>query len=286
VVDEIEMLCESYNCTYFQFVDDCFLGSGARGRRRADAIAREILSRGILVDFSIEARADALIRAFDTLRLLRTAGLSAVTLGVESGTSRALSTFNKQTTPQINLEAVQLLAELDIRTDMGFIFFDPYCTVPELRQNLKFLHGVLAINPDIGLPVLFNELLVFKGTALQKRLRQDQLLIGNWKTGYTYLFTDPGAAKVHYLWHRYAARRREILTEVRPGPKSGKPPNENRRVDRLNAWALAAMDAILSLVESERQPSPEMQDAFVYELIEHQLAEEQTTAASFMGERS
>jgi radical SAM superfamily enzyme YgiQ (UPF0313 family) len=266
VADEVQLLVEKYNADFIQFVDDCFLGTGHRGSERAAAIAKEILARDLKVRFSIEARSDTVARSSETLALLKESGLAAVTLGVESGVDRTLRTFNKQTSVGTNMRAIKVLKNVGLRTTIGFIFFDPYCTPDELYENLQFLQHIKEIDPDIGLPPCFTELLIFEGTPIKEQLEADGLLRGDWQHDYTYVFADKRATLVYDLWKRFETIRPNILNPL-VDTFGLRIPLFDLKSRLLDAWDFDTMNSILSFVETYGAVSEVDLDTFLSELF-------------------
>lgn len=183
-VDELESIVSATGRTKFGFVDDNFIGPGAKNRERAVRIADEIKSRGLKIRFSIECRADEIDE--DTLKPLKEAGLKAVFMGIESGVQRQLDTFNKGTTTQQNIRAIELVEKLGLGIGSGFILFDPYVTVEELQENLKFIHGTGILRG----PIPITKLRLYRGVPLVDKVREDGLLIDN-GISLDYSFKDP-----------------------------------------------------------------------------------------------
>jgi len=142
-------------------------------------LGEEILRRKLGVPFTCSCRVNDIDP--DLFGLLKEAGLTRVFIGVESGTERGLLTFNKRTTVAQNVNALATLDKLGIGYKIGFIFFDPYTTFEELKQNLGFLsdiapywmgkRGMLSIEPS---------LIVHDGTPIHARLKRENRLLGNY----------------------------------------------------------------------------------------------------------
>ncbi|MFI5006240.1 MAG: B12-binding domain-containing radical SAM protein [Solirubrobacterales bacterium] len=187
VVDEIEAACRR-GITTFEMVDDNFLGPGRRGKQRAVAIATEIRRRRLSIRFHASCRVNDVDEP--TMRALQEAGLISVSLGVESGVQRMLDTFNKNTTVAQNLAALTLLQRLSIPTLAYVIFFDPYTTLAEARENLQFLQTIRALDTVRFELILFRKLIPISGTTLFERIRRDGLLKGNPLSGHSFRFRD------------------------------------------------------------------------------------------------
>ena len=87
--------------------------------------------------FNIELRPNDINR--DELLLLRSVGLRAVFIGIESGIQRVLNEMRKDTTVEMNVQALQILKDLDIKIEMGWISLVPTMTFNELKENYQFL---------------------------------------------------------------------------------------------------------------------------------------------------
>lgn len=73
------------------------------------------------------------------LKRLKNIGLREVSLGVESGSSTQLKRYGKQHTAGEAAKAVQVLRDLGITVEVGFIMFDPLCNLKEIEENIQFL---------------------------------------------------------------------------------------------------------------------------------------------------
>jgi 5-methoxy-6-methylbenzimidazole methyltransferase len=187
VVDEIEA-AYARGITTFEMVDDNFLGPGAAGKRRAAAIAAEIRRRGLKISYHISCRVNDVDEP--TMRVLKESGLFSVSLGVESGVQRILNTFNKKTTVDQNVAALQVLQGLGIPTLAYIIFFDPYMTLAEVQENVQFLKALRGLDNVRFEAILFRKLIPISGTDLFERIRNDGLLRGNYLSGHHFVFQD------------------------------------------------------------------------------------------------
>ena len=121
---------------------------------------------------------------------LKSVGLTHVFLGLESGSDDALRVYNKRITVEQNFRAISLLRDAHIQTQIGFIMFNPYSTLNEVRENAQFL-------ADIGELFRFFPLTrsmdVFFGTPIYHALLRDGLITGK---GF-----DVNTTKPKYLAH-------------------------------------------------------------------------------------
>lgn len=73
------------------------------------------------------------------LKKMKKVGFRSFFLGIESGSNSQLKRFNKGTTVSEIESTLRLLRELNIEVDVGYILFDPFLTIDELKDSLSFL---------------------------------------------------------------------------------------------------------------------------------------------------
>ncbi|MCK4792308.1 MAG: B12-binding domain-containing radical SAM protein [Desulfobacteraceae bacterium] len=143
---EIDDIMESYpQIEALSFTDDNFLGFKQEHKKRAIEIARHIFSKKNDLSFELTCRADSV--DYNTFEQLVEYGLSGVYLGIESGVQRVLNLFKKGTTVEQNIKSIEILAELGVGCDLGFIMFSSSITIDEFRENLLFLRNILQSFP-------------------------------------------------------------------------------------------------------------------------------------------
>lgn len=188
VVDEIEHAYRQ-GISLFEMVDDNFLGPGIMGETRAMAIAREIQNRGLKINYHISCRVNDVNE--QTIQALMDSGLISVSLGVESGVQRILDSFDKNITPEQSIAALQLLNRLKIPVKTYIIFFEPYMTLEEAKENLEFLKFIKSFDNVHFESIIFRKLIPVSGTEIFERLRSDKMLRGNYLKGHYFVFKDP-----------------------------------------------------------------------------------------------
>jgi len=147
----------------FSIVDDEFIGPDPR---RGLEIARAIQRLDRPIRFFVYARADTVRE--DVFRELKQAGLVAVSIGIESFVPRTLKLLNKRVTQEQCIEAIRTLRRLGISTRVGYIMFDPYTTIEELKLSLRLLKETGVYNTKVS-DGLTNAVGLFKGTPLHQR---------------------------------------------------------------------------------------------------------------------
>jgi radical SAM superfamily enzyme YgiQ (UPF0313 family) len=187
VVREMELLHEERGTTIFLFQDDDFPLFGQVWRRWAnefvDELHRSGLSRKVI--WKMNCRADAVDR--DLFIRMRDAGLYLVYMGLESGSEQGLETLHKQITVEQNLRAVEILKNIGLMFEYGFMLLDPSSTFESIRENIEFLRTILA---DGCLPVTFCRMLPYDGTPIKDELVRTGRLRGD-VCNPDYDFLDP-----------------------------------------------------------------------------------------------
>jgi radical SAM superfamily enzyme YgiQ (UPF0313 family) len=176
------------------FVDDEFFGPTEYGFRRAREFAERVLTAGLQFEFGL----DCLLTDFDPdlFSLLRRAGLRKVFMGIDAGTNRSLKTFKKPYPAERIAPTLARLRALDIEAIFGFIMFEPYMTLSDVRQNVFFLARDLDYFGDPG--KYLSKLDPEYGTDLWARLSRDGLLTGSFPD-WGFHFRD---SQVAYLYRQ------------------------------------------------------------------------------------
>lgn len=171
IFDEIYQLHERQKINYFYFADANFFGPGEYGKERAKKLS-ELLIKNCLksssernesIGFGIECRANDVDEK--TFSSLVHAGLKHVFLGIESGSQTSLNRFKKGVTVEANKRAIQTVRSFGIEPSVGFIMFEPYSTIADIRANFDFLKEMRLLSmPSVTAHLLYHKESLFKGT--------------------------------------------------------------------------------------------------------------------------
>jgi anaerobic magnesium-protoporphyrin IX monomethyl ester cyclase len=169
VADEIEELIKDYQIKDIAFMDDTFM----LNKRRADAIAEEIKSRGLDIGFVASSRVDMVDK--NLLEKLKSAGLSTLYYGVESGSQRILDLMKKGITLKQAEDAVKAAKDVGVEVLTSFILGFPGETREEIDETIKFS---IKLNADYS---QFSILTPFPGTPIYHELKEKNLIeTENW----------------------------------------------------------------------------------------------------------
>jgi radical SAM superfamily enzyme YgiQ (UPF0313 family) len=176
VVREMRFLLEEHRRSVFLFQDDDFPLFGPVWRRWAAEFVEE-LHRNRLpgrVAWKINCRADAVDR--ELFARMHEAGLYMVYMGLESGTEEGLKTLHKEITVEQNIRAVEILKEIGVIFEFGFMLLDPSSTFESIAQNLRFLRTVAG---DGWTGVTFGRMVPYDGTPIKDDLERSGRLKGD-----------------------------------------------------------------------------------------------------------
>jgi radical SAM superfamily enzyme YgiQ (UPF0313 family) len=175
VVEEIDSLYHKNDCSVFLFEDDDFPVKTINGsdwiERFCNELKRKRLSDKIM--WEINCRSDEV--DYDSFALMKKHGLYLVFLGIDDGTDRGLVRLNKNITVAENLRGINILKELKIGFDYGFMLFQPASTFESVNHNLDFLRQLCS---DGTTPVTFLKLMPYFDTKIEMELRKEGRLKG------------------------------------------------------------------------------------------------------------
>jgi Radical SAM superfamily len=192
------------------------------------------------ITWSGTATADFVARHAEVLDEIGGLNCASLELGVESGNDSVLQRFNKRTTVDQNLRAIELLEGAGIALELDFIMFDPESTLDELRENLSFLRraGLLGHHPADH---LYNALKIYPGTPARDRYIEMFGLRPNHLMKLTPPFLNPDVACVHRLaTNFFRVHQSRIDAELRRLESLLRNPTSAVEED-LKAMALAAV---------------------------------------------
>ena len=194
-------MAELYHChgvRIFNFQDDQFFLPGeAANLARLTELARELERQRVdEVALQVKARPDSL--TLPVLTQLKQMGLFRVFLGVESNADSGLVTLGRNIVREQNQRALDMLRQVDVHTCFNLLIFDPEAELGGIRQNIAFMRE------QTYFPLNFCRVEVYAGTEIERRLREQDRLIGDYH-GYTYLIDNPRVQQAYEMF-------REVFT--------------------------------------------------------------------------
>jgi radical SAM superfamily enzyme YgiQ (UPF0313 family) len=140
---------------------------------------------------------------------LKAAGLRRVYLGIESGSPSQLKRFCKGVSVDENKRAIEILRELGLEIEVGFIFFDYLCTLKELKQNIVFIEETHIHETDSR---LLGSLRIQKGSPYVVIAEKSGILKSEDKGQLSYeaIFVNEEVAEIEELFFEWERATRKL----------------------------------------------------------------------------
>lgn len=166
--------------TAVTFADEDFMGGPLQELESyLDEVLKLLGGRVPKLAFDVSTTIDSILGSRDSaddaarrarlLNTLKAAGMRKVFLGIESGSRSQLRRYAKGHRPDECVEAVRRLRELGVALEIGFIMFDPLCTLDEISDNLEFLKSAKLVG---AVSALTNEMRLQRGSTYVRLLEQ------------------------------------------------------------------------------------------------------------------
>lgn len=131
VVDEVAYYQEKFGIKELAFYDDVF----TLDKKRAYAIADEILKRGLKICWTGETRVNLVDK--ELLRHMKQAGCYAIAYGIESASPEIINTLNKDITLEQVEAAVSITREVGLQTIGYFMIGSPGESPETINQTIE-----------------------------------------------------------------------------------------------------------------------------------------------------
>ena len=175
LVEEMEYLHKEQDCSVFLFQDDDFPLLTNRSSDWVKEFCMALRDKNLVgkILWKINCRPDEV--DLELFELMKAHGLFKVYLGIEDGTDAGLKQMNKRLQVSDHMEGIQILKELGISIDYGFMLFQPSSTYKLVNENLAFLEQICQ---DGYMPVFFLKMMPYLATRIEKELREEGRLKG------------------------------------------------------------------------------------------------------------
>ena len=183
VVTELTQLFEK-GVRIFNFRDDDF--SLKRGQWIED-FARELEKTGLSdqILWRVSCRVDEIDA--EMVSMLKAVGLSFIYLGIESGCSQGLKTFNKHYKLNELYRTLEILEKTKMNFEYGFMLLDPDTNFNSVKDNILFLKE---LGKGGRVVVHFTKMLPYAGTPIALKLKEEGRLRGTIDSP-DYSYVDP-----------------------------------------------------------------------------------------------
>lgn len=215
VVDEMEYLVRKYNAKFIQFYDDTF----TINYKRTVDVCNSIIKRGLKVKWFAHARVNTVDE--NLFRLMKRAGCTHVSFGIESGNQTILNNIKKGTTLAQARKAVRASMQAGLKTAITCMVGNPGETPETIQDTINF---AVELNPDVG---VFTILVPLPGTEVYNKYRGvlfDTSL--DWEDYRTVVLSNKLALKsktltnemliesIHTAWKRFYLRPSYLIRQL------------------------------------------------------------------------
>lgn len=201
VVDEIEDLYHRYKIRNFFFADDNFLVVNLIHKSWLNTFMDELERRQLSIQFDMDCRVNDI--DVDLFKRLKRNGLNGVFLGIESFNQRSLDTLKKDATVKQNIDAIKILRKLRVNVWMGFIMFDMFTTLDEIKVDVAALDEIkyfkyMNYDRPLSSDWLASTLQLYNGTPVLDMMKREHpnLLIQN-EFGFGFEFQHEKTQRFH-----------------------------------------------------------------------------------------
>lgn len=254
VVDEMEFLV-SKGINKFIFSCNQFFNS-KESDNNAEKIAKEILNRKLKLKFSFTSKPSEIKRNFESLFILREAGMQKMDVGIDSGIKRFHQMYMTGSSVEGNIEVLDLLHKHKFNFDIGFIFYDPYLNIDEIKENLRFLKKIKDYFSHLEQPysafldsqILSSVLVLRYGMPIIQQIKKDNLMVEY--PGYS---AHPASKflnqQVKYIYSIYRYVNRDVLPKIRHFFYNKA---LVEKYDFINLFPLTMLEEILNCVSEDK----------------------------------
>ena len=207
MITELETISNMGGMHPYYTDEDFFGGDRSRVLELAERILEAKREGRINPDLTlyVDARVNTILgvkqggleQSIPMLQKLKDAGLREVFLGIESGSKKQMKRYGKGAVTNYNVKALEVLRNLGISVDIGFIMFDAESTLDDLKYNVAFIYSTQIQNHDSRLT---KKVRVQPYTGLHKQMMEKGILTDQLEVNsltYPYEFQDRGVAEVY-----------------------------------------------------------------------------------------
>ena len=253
----------SQGITEFEFVDDEFFGGIS-----VDRIDRAEEISNIMLELQKKHKAKIQFRIFTNpyiisskiknskgidfvgiLKALKQTGLCRVYLGVESWTLEQRKRYNRKDSIEDCLNAINILKNLKINIDAGFIMFDPEVSIKEIKENIRLIYKTNFLEYNTW---PFRPMTITEGTPLYDRVKALNLLYKRDKKNiscFNYRFINPDVELIYSEVERIAQYSSKIFYNLKYLFKENHFNIEDSDIRLLNSFIVENAEINLKLIE-------------------------------------
>lgn len=222
VIYEIEQIQKENKIDVFLISDETFFSPALKRRQWLEQFYFMLKEKKLNIKFQALARANDVISNEDIIVRMKEVGLINVFIGVESFVQRQLDFYQKLTTVEQNVKAIEILKKNNFKVSLGLMLIDPYVTIDELIQNIDYLKKsecYKIVDEKQELFSIDGPVIAIPGTKLYNDLEKEGLLKAN---DIKYDVQDQKAAfcyKILNEWRKYVKPVSSLFYLVRMAQK-------------------------------------------------------------------
>lgn len=175
VVKEMIHLFNKRGVRIFIFVDDDFTMRGIHQRAWIKELIKELKKNNLAnhIIWVVQCRIDEL--EADLIKKMMEVGLKCICMGIETSTALGLETFNKGYAADKIHEQLNLLHDLELSFEFGFLILNPNSTISSVKEDVLFLKNVSSNSDAV---IAFSKMIPYAGTPIASSLKKKDLLSG------------------------------------------------------------------------------------------------------------
>lgn len=216
LLSEITYLADKFSVKDFWLTDDdIFDVESTQNRSRLKLFLEGLQAQHFNLGFSAFAKPRSICNPenLTLLKKMSQTGFHHIFLGLDAGNMDDLKLYNKRSTLEQGIKAVNILREVGIGVRFGMIFLNPYSTLKKMRDSYEYLLKLHSTN-------YFHyggwRVQLLQGTKLLEKVRQDGLLnsdfsfLNNQSFQFAYTETKPIVEILDDLMPRLDAIRNQF----------------------------------------------------------------------------
>ncbi len=248
VAEEMRQMQVDFGVEMFKFNDDDIFGPGVKGRQRVIELCREIRQKKIKASLMCYCRINDIDR--EMLDVMRSAGFERILVGIESMDPQIIQHYQKGITPDQVYKKLALVEEMGFSIIPGFMMFNPYSSIPQLRSDLEFLRHTKSFGVSIS-----KTLKVHDSTPIKDKLMEEgRLNEVPFDEGYHEYLVDNRVARIFkvlkLVWSKLIDPIQADYQHIATSLKKAKSFNQRQMFDEYHrlVWEIQA-DLLLNIIE-------------------------------------
>lgn len=193
IINEIDELVEQYDCKFITFSDPTFGGCNKLKEKLLN-LYKILRFKNYWIQFTLNLRAELINEEIiEILNLLKKVGLGKVFIGIETFNKKDLKIYGKIATLKDNYNCLNLFQKNQdtlfedywLEIEYGFINFNPYSSIQDLKNNL---HNIKIWDIKNTPYIATSKLTINSLTNITKKVKKDGLIKCYEENNLSYLF--------------------------------------------------------------------------------------------------